>query len=154
MNHCIICDTEFVPHGKQRYCTPACRQQYLDDTRKITLSNARLWDEDFMPQFMAQVKRYKNSCWVWQGPKDEHGYGRVYLECQAVCAHWILLSNDQRKLLTTRKLMACHFCDRPSCVNPNHIFIGTAKINSEDMVEKGRNKRGASLLPTRIVPVT
>ena len=34
--------------------------------------------------------------------------------------------------------MACHKCDTPWCVNPEHIFIGTAKDNSLDAHAKGR----------------
>jgi hypothetical protein len=35
---------------------------------------------------------------------------------------------------------ACHKCDVPCCVNPGHLFWGTAKENSMDCVRKGRAK--------------
>jgi len=32
----------------------------------------------------------------------------------------------------------CHHCDNPKCVNPNHLFLGTAKDNVKDCFSKNR----------------
>src|SRR3546814_16288181 len=36
--------------------------------------------------------------------------------------------------------LICHRCDNPACVNPGHLFPGTALQNTADMIRKGRPK--------------
>ena len=37
-------------------------------------------------------------------------------------------------------LWVCHECDVDPCCNPNHLFLGTAQDNSDDMMSKGRHR--------------
>lgn len=38
------------------------------------------------------------------------------------------------------ELMVLHTCDNRACINPAHLFVGTAKDNTQDMMQKGRHK--------------
>jgi len=35
-----------------------------------------------------------------------------------------------------------HRCDKPHCINPEHLFLGTPADNSDDKVAKGRQAKG------------
>jgi hypothetical protein len=37
-------------------------------------------------------------------------------------------------------MLICHHCDNPSCVNPDHLFVGSYKDNNNDRALKGRTR--------------
>lgn len=82
-----------------------------------------------------------SGCVLWLGP-ERGGYGVVYDKCQhrQIGAH--RLAFELKNGPVPKGLFACHKCDVKFCINPEHIFIGTAKDNSEDLVKKGLSKKG------------
>jgi hypothetical protein len=35
----------------------------------------------------------------------------------------------------------CHHCDNPPCVNPNHLYVGNARMNTDDTIRRGRTNQ-------------
>ncbi len=79
----------------------------------------------------------KSKCIIWRGTKDKDGYGRVCINHDTeIRAHRLSYLLFKGKL--DKKLMVCHTCDNPSCINPSHLFLGTALENHRDMDKKSR----------------
>ena len=45
-------------------------------------------------------------------------------------------------------LLVLHSCDNPSCVNPDHLRVGTQAENIQDRDAKGRTHRKKNLIST------
>lgn len=99
-----------------------------------------------MPErFWAKVNK-TDTCWLWTGALDSFGYGRIFKPGRKqsyVTAH--RYSAMLHFGMFDRRLLALHHCDNPSCVNPDHLYVGTSLDNNRDMVSRGRN---ANLLKT------
>lgn len=81
----------------------------------------------------------KGDCWEWTTGLFANGYGMFSIKGQPYVASRVALSLQEP---ISRWLEACHRCDNPPCVRPQHLFQGTRKINQGDMAEKGRAAKG------------
>lgn len=89
-------------------------------------------------QIKSKVKIDKSGCWNWQGYKTKKGYGTLPILRKPVKAHRISYLVFRGEI--PNDLFVCHKCDNPSCVNPDHLFIGSNSDNMKDAQEKGRLK--------------
>lgn len=80
----------------------------------------------------------RTGCWLWLGDK-RNGYGSVWVNGVRGYAHRAIYELYNGTIPTG--MNACHRCDTPACVNPDHIFIGTQRDNIADMAAKGRSRR-------------
>jgi hypothetical protein len=87
-------------------------------------------------------KKLDHECWYWIGNKNTKGYGQFSVGAKAQGsegAHRISWKLHNQQDIPS-KMHIMHKCDNPSCVNPNHLTIGTAKDNTQDMIQKGRKR--------------
>jgi len=145
-----------VKRGGGRFCSRPCRREpdSVRFWRKARVAVIEHWTTGPRPDYYEW-----KGCFEWTGSKEQHGYGRFW-------------SNERRKVVPAHHmawrlehgvfppdgLFLCHRCDNPPCVNPAHLFVGTASDNMQDCVAKGRYqkkrvgnfRRGAGVVQARL----
>lgn len=77
------------------------------------------------------------TCWEWRGGAlNADGYGEVKVRGRSVKVH--RLSYQRAVGAIPRGKQVLHHCDNPSCINPEHLWVGTHWDNMRDMAQKGR----------------
>lgn len=119
------------PEGAGKKGAP--RRWYKDG--KLRESARPLLQELFLEQVELD---HATGCWLWRGRLTDKGYGQTYLLGVVAPAHRVAYALFTDKISPDRHV--CHACDRPACVNPDHLWLGTHKDNMQDMVTKGRHR--------------
>ena len=78
------------------------------------------------------------NCWNWQGTVNLQGYATMGINRKTRLVHRVLYQLLGNTIPS--KMLLCHHCDNPKCVNPNHLFVGTQSDNMKDSFNKGRIK--------------
>lgn len=119
---CQACDRAFQGGPAQRWCSKEC--------------------------VLTQKRIDADGCWLWTGETNCAGYGVVYgrelYGKRQARVHRV--SYEFHKGAIPPGLFVCHTCDVRSCFNPEHLYAGTSKENSRDMVERQRYQKERPLV--------
>jgi hypothetical protein len=92
-----------------------------------------------MIRFWSKVDiRGPNECWPWKAYRTKKGYGRFSFNGRK--DHKVVRANRCAFFLTHGYWPenGLHTCDNPPCCNPAHVYDGTPKQNTADMLSRGR----------------
>jgi hypothetical protein len=100
---------------------------------------------DLKTRFLEKVsKPPETTCWLWMGTTkgSARPYGMIWAGGRHRPASQVAWEISNGRSFPSG-MMACHTCDNPRCVNPQHIWPGTMSDNIRDAVKKGRaNPKG------------
>ena len=115
---CPNCKLQFQPRtSREKHCSWQCR---LATTLRVFDGRA--------------------GCWEWEMARNPvTGYGLFNRGGKPVGAHRAVYEMTTGR--SAEAAFVCHRCDNPACVNPSHLFLGSAADNAKDMVLKGRQNR-------------
>lgn len=116
---------------KRIYCSAGCAGE--DKKKSPEIAFLEKIDKNSSNKFYRGTR-----CWLWTGAVNFAGYGKLRVKGQIVSAHRYSLEVHLGRKLPPEQ-MACHHCDNPPCCNPDHLFVGSAKDNAIDMVQKRRD---------------
>lgn len=88
-------------------------------------------------RFFQKVRFGFSDCWYWCGSLGAGGYGGMAAlgENKAHRVSYRLFKGP-----IPEGMDICHTCDNRQCVNPDHLWPGTALDNIRDMWAKGRGR--------------
>ncbi len=92
-------------------------------------------------RFWAKVDR-SGDCWEWTASIDEFGYGYFRVGDNMSRAHRV--SADIAGMEIPAGMCVLHTCDKPPCVRPDHLFVGSRDDNAKDRNKKKRQSSGLS----------
>ncbi len=143
---CKVCSVEFhvsperFHRGTGRFCSLECVRQFTGYVGKVKTYKKKSFEYLFRKHV---GDKDENGCMLWTGGTTPGGYGVMMTRTpnrKGLPAHRVAWQFAYGEI--PEGMQVCHHCDRPACVNPEHLFLGTTQDNTADRDFKGRQARG------------
>jgi hypothetical protein len=122
-------------HQARGYCKRHYTQLLKTGSVEIIRANPHLPPDQRFWKFAN--KGNPDECWNWSGQRDKDGYGCFrFSTAKPMRAH--RYSFELHGGQPQDGLFVCHKCDNPSCVNPNHLYLGSQSDNMKDRHRAGK----------------
>lgn len=134
MKICEWCEKRFENSAASKYCNFDCYTEarknnirYTVDENGCHICTSHAGDKDGYPKKCERLrngvfKTYRISRYLWAKKNGEIPKGMLLL----------------------------HNCDNPTCINLNHLRVGTVQDNSDDAVARGRMRRGTEVFLSKL----
>lgn len=130
---CLYCKGIIPPKRigtKPLFCDRMCSRRFrVIPNKKNMLAK--------LSSILARCREADGGCLEWSGYKKGCGYAQTTFFGKTMVLHRAAWLASGRKIPKGKIL--CHHCDNRACVNFEHLFVGTHKDNTQDMIKKGRH---------------
>lgn len=159
---CKVCEKQFEVYMSRKpvsYCSIDCKRSdyktwlaslnrrcVYKKPKKEKIKKIRFkWSEATQEEKIIHLKKIfeknvikKDGCWDWSGTIHHGGYTQMkytekYLATGGHRISWIIHNGEIPK-----GQWILHKCDNKKCTNPEHLFLGSARDNVIDKLNKGR----------------
>lgn len=94
-------------------------------------------------EFSSKIAAREDGCQIWSGSVGFSGYGQLAFEGRTWSAHRLAYEIANGPIgQDAQKWWVLHKCDNPACCNPDHLYLGDAKDNANDMIDRKRQRMG------------
>jgi hypothetical protein len=144
MKICTECNKEVEKYKHGKKCE-GCRRKYLRERHeKKQIHECLFCKEKFYKLKLKEcsIKCYllnriekDGECWIWKKQLNSSGYGKLKINTKHSTAH-----RESYKIFNgeiPEGMLILHSCNKPACINPEHLRLGTHKDNMQDRTEAG-----------------
>jgi hypothetical protein len=140
---CAKCDNKIHARG---LCNTHYRRLQSNNELGKRLYSGHLSIEERLELLSERIT--ESGCQIWKYSLNKQGYGKIQINSKTHRAHRLAYETYIGEI--PEGFSVCHTCDVRSCINPDHLFIGTTKDNAMDMVNKDRQAKGKKVASSKL----